>query len=312
MASASIQNRDLALVRTCALLLDGVGSTNTRVVYRKALQDFLLCWRRQGEPALNKAFVQRYKTLLIAHGYSASTINQRLTTIRQLALRASERGILPAEDAVAISRIKGTKQIASQIGNPLTVHQVEMLMNAPDENTIKGQRDRALLALLVSCGLRRNEVVQLTVEELQRRDERWVLVGVIGIQRKSRIVPLPLWAKQAVDRWLTGAQISTGAIFQSVNRRGVASGKRLSSSMVLEIVRSYGKEVGLKISPRDLRRACASLCRSRGADLEQIQMLLGHSSIQMTEQYLGARQKPAKAPNDRLGLRWRRAKKLAS
>src|SRR4051794_14568361 len=113
MASASIQNRDLALVRTCTLLLDGVGSTNTRVVYRKALQDFLLWWRRQGGPALDRAFVQRYKALLIEQGYSASTINQRLTTIRQLALRASERGILPAEDAVAISRIKGTKQIAS-------------------------------------------------------------------------------------------------------------------------------------------------------------------------------------------------------
>lgn len=82
--------------------------------------------------------------------------------------------------------------------------------------------------------------------------------------------------------------------------------------MILEIVSGYATELGLEVRPRDLRRTCAKLCRSSGGDLERIQMLLGHSSIQITEQYLGTRQDLAKAPNDRIGLRWSTPKRVAS
>jgi integrase len=82
--------------------------------------------------------------------------------------------------------------------------------------------------------------------------------------------------------------------------------------MILSIVSGYGKQIGMEIKPRDLRRTCARLCRGSGADLEQIQLFLGHSSIQITEQFLGRRENVSSPPNDGLGLRWRRAKKLAS
>jgi site-specific recombinase XerD len=309
--SIPVQNQ-AALDRICTLVLDKAVSPSTRTMYGKALHDFLEWWEHQGSPGLDRAVVRAHRAFLIAKGYSTSSVNQRLTAVRQLALRASEEGLLPVEHAVAISRIKGAKQVAAVITNPLTSHQAEALMNAPDSGTTKGQRDRALLALLVGCGLRRNEIVRLNVDDLRRQSGRWVLVGVIGTHRKARIVPLPPWTKLAVDKWLAMGQIRTGAIFRAVDRQGLPSERRLSSPMVLEIVKAYGKQVGLRISPRGLRWTCAMLCRSRGADLEQIQLLLGHSSIQMTEHYLGARRKPARAPNGRLGLRWRRARKLAS
>jgi site-specific recombinase XerD len=312
VASFPLQNRQETLDGVCTLVLDKIASPSTRAMYGKALYDFLEWRREEGSPALSKAVVQKHRIFLIAKGYSASSINQRLTALRQLAARASEEGVLPVEHAVAISRIKGARQVAAPTTSPLTSQQAEELMNAPDSGTIKGQRDRALLALLVGCGLRRNEIVRLNVDDLQRQGSRWVLVGVIGTHRKARIVPLPHWAKLAIDKWLAAGQINEGAIFRAVDRQGAPRGRRLSSPMVLEIVKAYGKRVELRISPRGLRRTCAMLCRSRGADLEQIQLLLGHSSIQMTEQFLGTQPKPVRAPNDRLGLRWRRAKKLAS
>lgn len=281
-------------------------------MYGKALHDFLEWWRQQGSPAMNRAVVQTHRAFLVDKGYSASSVNQRLTAVRQLAVRASEEGLLPVEQAVAIARIKGARQAVGATLRPLSSQQAEALMNAPASETVKGQRDRALLALLVGCGFRRNEIVRLNVDDLRHHDGRWVLVGVIGTHRKSRIVPLPPWAKLALDKWISLARIETGAIFRAVDRNGVPTDRRLSSPMVLEIVKGYGKQIGLKISPRGLRHTCGMLCRSRGADLEQIQLLLGYSSVYTTEQYLGARPKRAKAPNDGLGLRWRRAKKLAS
>ena len=67
----------------------------------------------------------------------------------------------------------------------------------------------------------------------------------------------------------------------------------------------YGERLGLRLRPHDLRRTCAKLCRAGGGELEQIQLLLGHASIQTTERYLGTRQNLAEAPNDRLGLAWK-------
>jgi len=279
-------------------------------MYSKALQDFIEWWRAQGSPALSKALVQEHRASLIAKGYSASSVNQRLTAVRRLAARASEEGLLPIEQAIAIQRVKGASK-GRPATNLLTFQQAEELMNVPDSNSTKGQRDRALLALLVACGLRRDEIVRLNVDDLQRQESRWASVSVIGANRKKRIVPLPPWARVALDRWLNTSQLKEGAMFRAVDRNGTPRMSRLSAPMVAAIVRSYGKQVGLKISPRDLRRTCAALCRSRGADLEQIQLLLGHSSIQMTEQFLATPPKLMKAPNGRLGLRWRRAKKLA-
>jgi integrase/recombinase XerD len=79
----------------------------------------------------------------------------------------------------------------------------------------------------------------------------------------------------------------------------------MSPQAVLAVVAGYGRELGLSLKPHDLRRTCPNLCRAGGGELEQIQILLGHASIQTTERYLGTRQNLANAPNDRLGLAWR-------
>jgi integrase len=92
---------------------------------------------------------------------------------------------------------------------------------------------------------------------------------------------------------------------RSLNRHGHITGASVSPQAVLSTVAFYGRELGLKLKPHDLRRTCAKLCRAGGGELEQIQLLLGHVSIQTTERYLGSKQDLVHAPNDRLGLRWR-------
>jgi integrase len=89
-----------------------------------------------------------------------------------------------------------------------------------------------------------------------------------------------------------------------VNRADRAGRERLGEKVVWEMLQRYGESVGVPgIAPHDLRRTCAKLCRTAGAELEQIQLLLGHASVQTTERYLGTKQDLVHAPNDAIKLK---------
>ena len=132
-----------------------------------------------------------------------------------------------------------------------------------------------------------------------------MIVDLRGKHGRLRTIPVPSWVKLAIDLWQEAAGITAGRLLCSLNRHAQITGSSLSPQAVLAVVRSYGKQLGLKLQPHDLRRTCAKLCRSSGGELEQIQLLLGHASIQTTERYLGSRQDLVHAPNDRIGLHWR-------
>jgi integrase len=286
------------------LVLDAVSSPSTRTMYAKALGDFFQ-WRvEQGSPVFARAAVQAHRAALEARGYAPSTINQRLAAVKKLAREAATNGLLDSAVAAGIDQVPGVKQQGTRAGNWLTRAQAEALINCPDPATLKGKRDRALLALLVGCGLRRGEAVALIVGHLQQRDGRWVIIDLRGKHGRLRTIAVPAWVKQAVDLWCAAAGITGGRILRSLNRHGQITGASLSPQAVLAAAVFYGEQLGLRLRPHDLRRTCAKLCRSGGGDLEQIQLMLGHASIQTTERYLGTRQNLADAPNDRLGLEW--------
>ncbi len=79
--------------------------------------------------------------------------------------------------------------------------QAQTLLNAPDITTTKGLRDRAILAVLLGCGLRRSEVAALTFAHVQQRDGRWCIVDLVGKHGRVRTVPMPTWVKVAIDAW---------------------------------------------------------------------------------------------------------------
>jgi integrase len=151
---------------------------------------------------------------------------------------------------------------------------------------LRGKRDRAILALLIGCGLRRAELVALGLEDFQVREEHWVIADLIGKGKHIRTVPVPAWAKRVVDEWTDAASISTGAVFRRVGRLGKIWGASLTPKAIWHIVKAVAKRADIKnLAPHDLRRTCARLCHLAGGELEQIQFLLGHASVQTTERY---------------------------
>ena len=173
----------------------------------------------------------------------------------------------------------------------------------PDASKLKGKRDRAILAVLLGCGLRRRELAELTLKHIQRRDERWAIVDLMGKGGHIRTVPLPSWIKVILDEWLCAGSIEGGKLFRGVCRAGVLWGGGISEKVVWHVVKEYAGKMGLpRLAPHDLRRSCARLCHSAGGELEQIQFLLGHVSVSTTERYIGCKQKLRQAVNDSLGL----------
>jgi len=169
---------------------------------------------------------------------------------------------------------------------------------------LKGLRDRAILAVLFGCGLRRSEVAALTFAHVQQRDGRWCIVDLLGKHARIRTVPMPNWVKVAIDAWSVPAALCDGHVFRPVIRGDRVSGERLGEKVVWQMLRAYAETCGVPgIAPHDARRTCAKLCRAAGGELEQIQLLLGHASVQTTERYLGTRQDLVHAPNDAIKLR---------
>src|SRR5258707_13564074 len=100
----------------------------------------------------------------------------RMSAIRKLAAEAADNGMLAPELAAGISRVKSAKSQGIRVGDWLSLKQAQALLSAPDATTTKGLRDRAIIALLLGCGLRRSELAALPVTHVQRRDGRWCLV----------------------------------------------------------------------------------------------------------------------------------------
>jgi integrase/recombinase XerD len=284
------------------VVLDSVDSEHTRRAYERALRDFFDWYNEAGRPTLNKATVQRYAAELREQGVGASSINQRLSAIRKLAREAVDNGALPEQIANGIKAVKGVRREGRRTGNWLTQEQAQQLINAPDIDTFKGLRDRAILAVLVGCGLRRQEAAHLTFDHIQQREGRWVIVDLVGKRNKMRSVPMPSWTKAAIDAWTDEAGLFDEHIFRPVNKGGRIKGDSMTPQAVRDVVVAYGEELSFDIAPHDLRRTFAKLAHKGGAGLDQIQLSLGHASIQTTERYLGVEQDLTDAPCDHLGL----------
>ncbi len=300
----TIRRLSEAEARAVEMVLDGLASEHSRRAYQRALSDFFHWHRGVGRPQLSKAVVQRYAAELREAGMSASSVNQRLSAIRKLAAEAADNGLLDAQVAGGIRAVKGARQEGRRTGNWLTREEAQAWLSAPDKRTMRGRRDRALLAVLIGCGLRRSEAANLTFEHVYQRDGRWVLVDLIGKRDKVRSVPMPNWAKAAIDDWGATSGITDGQVFRAVNKGDRVVGGGITPQAIYNIIVGYAGELEKHgVAPHDLRRTFAKLAHKGGAAIDQIQLSLGHESIQTTEEYLGVEQDLTDAPCDHLGLR---------
>ena len=142
------------------------------------------------------------------------------------------------------------------------------------------------------------------MKHIQQRDDRWSIVNLVGKHGRVRTVPTPTWVKVAIDTWTAPGGIADGPVFRSVNRGAEIPETGLSEKVVWQHIRPYAIAAGVPgIAPHDCRRTCAKLGRAAGGELEQIQLLLGHASVQTTERYLGTKQDLVHAPNDGIKLK---------
>lgn len=285
------------------MVTQGLDSPFSRVMYEKALTDFLGWYQDQRKTGLTKAVVNEYKDHLKGLGYAPSSINQKLSAIRRLAVEASDNGLIDGQIASGIERVKGVKTSGVRIGNWLTKDQAQALINSTDKTTLKGLRDRAILAVMISTGLRRSEVASLTFDHIQQRDGRWVIADMTGKGNRVRAIPMPSWTKVAIDQWTQSANITGGRIFRSINRGDNLSGDSMTSQAIQDAVKLYTDKIGLGLSAHDLRRTFAKLAYRGGSDVLQIQLSLGHESSDTTKRYLGEVQDLTNAPCDFIGIR---------
>src|SRR5216683_5821093 len=143
------------------LVLDSVSSPITKRVYNMALDEFLGWFQQAPRPGFIKATVSAWRVSLEVRGLGSSSIIIRMSAIRKLATEAADNGLLAPELAAGICRVKSVKSKGVRVGNRLTLRQAQALLSAPGVETKKGLRDRAILAVLLGCGLRRSEVSAL-------------------------------------------------------------------------------------------------------------------------------------------------------
>jgi integrase/recombinase XerC len=212
---------------------------------------------------------------------SASSTARKLSAVKKLSRHLQRVGAIDTDPTAGVAAPKQDKKLP----NHLTVDDVFRLLEAPDCTTPAGARDRAILEVVYSAGLRVSEVVGLNWHDL---DETLELLRVRGKGRKERVVPIGTAALRALHAYRDriGELCPKGrkdrdAIF--LNRRG----GRLTVRSVARAVDRYTVECGLaaKISPHALRHSFATHLLGAGADLRAIQELLGHASLSTTQKY---------------------------
>src|SRR6202521_1019389 len=285
-------------------VLNSLGSPASRRVYEYAIDQFIAWSCSEPRLAFNRIVVVRYRMYLESRHLAANTINQQLAAVRRLAHEAADAGLLSPELGAGISRVKGVKQLGFRSGNWLSAEQSSEVLKHAGGDTMRAKRDYAMLAMLFGCGFRRSELVGLDLDDIQMRQGHWAVVDLIGKGGHIRTVPIPNWVKAALDQWTAAAGVREGRIFRAVARMGKVWGKGISQNVVWYVVKTCSERAGLEhIAPHDLRRTCAKLCHTSGGELEQIQFLLGHASVQTTERYLGCKQNLGHPVNDLFDLK---------
>ncbi len=291
------------LEQSKSAVLNSLPSVSSRRSYDHAIREFTDWYCSEPRLAFNKTVVTRYRIYLEQAHYASSTINLRLAAVRRLAYEAADAGLLSPDLAAGIRRVKGAKKHGVRIGNWLTAEQGKSLLAAFRSEKLRDKRDYAIVAVLLGCGLRRAELAAVTLQDLQQREEHWVFADLIGKGGHIRTLPIPDWVSKALQAWTSEAAITTGPIFRAINKAGRISPHGFTPKVIWEVVKRAASACGLSnVAPHDLRRTCARLCHLAGGELEQIQFLLGHVSVQTTERYLGCKQRLRNAVNDHIGI----------
>ena len=258
-------------------------SSNTVSAYQRDLNKFLVFAqkRKLALEQVSRDHLVDFLAGLYREELDSKSVARHLVTLRNFFRFAQSQDLVSSDPSLNLESPK----IRRSLPGYLKVEDVDRLLEQPDPKTPYGLRDRAMLEVLYSTGLRVSELIGLRVSDL---DSKVGCIRCIGKGDKERIVPAGRKALGMVDRYLRDARpkllakgVSSGALF--VNRRGMP----LSRVGVWKILSSYGKRAGFRVAltPHMLRHSFATHLLERGADLRSVQLMLGHADISTTQIY---------------------------
>jgi len=228
---------------------------------------------------VQRLHVRKYMALLSTGGLEARTINRKLVTLRTFFKFAAREGAMPHNPTINLVALKTPKKLPSVISEKA----LSQVLQLPDQASVAGGRDFAILELFYNCGLRRQELINLDIKDV---DLRSLQIRVLGKRSRERIVPLGRAAMHAIVNWLEKRKEfccdqNEAALF--VNRHG----KRMTAGQVYRSVRHYLKQVTEldKAHPHVLRHSFATHLLDAGADLMAVKEMLGHSTLSTTQIY---------------------------
>ncbi|MDD2800021.1 MAG: tyrosine-type recombinase/integrase [Methylococcales bacterium] len=273
----------------------------TRRAYENALQDFMRFTgiaRPEEFRTVTRAHAIAWRDDLVRRGRSGGTIRHRLAALSSLFDYLCEK------NAVSHNPVKGVKRPKADSNEGRTPalgdHQARKLLGAPDGETLKAKRDRAILATLLYHALRRDELCKLTVKDFKHERRGVPHLKVSGKGGKTRYVPLHPAAGGLVYDYLESAghgADETGALFRSVSnnsRNGLA--KAITTDGIYKLVRAYSTELGFTIGVHSLRATAATNALDHQADIAKVQEWLGHANIATTRIYDHRKTRPEDSP----------------
>jgi integrase/recombinase XerD len=258
-------------------------SSNTVSAYRRDLVKFdvFAQKRKLSLEAVSRDDLVDFLANLYRLKLESRTVARHLVTLRNFFRFAQIHELITTDPSINLESPK----IRRSLPGYLRLEEVERLLEQPDSTTALGLRDRAMLEVLYSTGLRVSELIGLRVSDL---DSKVGCVRCIGKGDKERIVPVGRKGLMMVEKYLREARPKLlgklrGSPTLFVNRRGVS----LSRVGVWKILSGYGKRAGLRVSltPHMLRHSFATHLLERGADLRSVQLMLGHADISTTQIY---------------------------
>ena len=257
-------------------------STNTLNSYKSDLEKYFN-WIESNSlkyKELSRSDVLEYLAYLFGQKLEGKSVARNLSSLKAFHNYLILKDITKSNPCEKIETPKFVKSIPSS----LSENEVEKLLDAPDENTFIGIRDKTMIETLYSCGLRISELVDLEIIHVNLRQG---VIRVLGKGQKERLVPMGQKLINLIGiyfRKLEENKIKNSSNFLFLSQRG----KKITRQAFWHRIKIYAKKAGLennKISPHILRHAFATHLLNNGADLRVVQLLLGHSDLNTTQIY---------------------------
>ena len=269
-------------------------SKNTLSAYRSDLKIFSQWLNETSLIEVNKKLIQDYFLYRQSTHISSSTQSRVLTCLHSFYQFLLDNNLINTDPTEQLSYPKLEKKLPVF----LNIQEVEKLLEAPNSSSLFGQRDRAMLELLYSCGLRVSELINLSYHNINIKEE---FIRIHGKGNKERILPM---GEIAID-YLTTYESNSRPILlkngQSDSYFLSNRGKAMSRQNFFYIIKAYATQAGIDkpLSPHSLRHAFATHLVQKGADLRSVQLMLGHSDISSTQLYTHIQNAQLKAQHEK-------------